>query len=94
MFLKDDYRNYCRRLQIVHRKQLSSKVTKNAVSTPNQITAAEEYQDHENCPFKEKSVCRHRTATWQGQSNLCCFAVRNDNKQTKKTIIFVLEICI
>ena len=41
---------------MVHRKQLSSKVTKTAVSTPNQITAAEEYQDHENCPFKEKKT--------------------------------------
>ena len=43
---------------------------------------------------RKKNVCWHRTATWQGQSNLCCFAVRNDNKQTKKTRIFVLEICI
>ena len=39
---------------MVHRKQLSSIVAKNAVSTPNQITAAEEYQDHENCPFEEE----------------------------------------
>ena len=33
-------------------RQLSQK---NAVSTPNQITAAEEYQDHENCPFEEET---------------------------------------
>ena len=32
-------------------RQLSQK---NAVSIPNQITAAEEYQDHENCPFEEE----------------------------------------
>ena len=78
---------------MVHRKQLSSNFTKTAVSTPNQITAAEKYHDHENCPFEEKKKV-FRTATWQGHSNLCCFAVRNDNKQTKKTRIFVLEICI
>ena len=53
-------------------RQLSQK---NAVSTPNQITAAEEYQDHENCPFEEENIARIANAVQVTICLLVCTSV-------------------